>query len=400
MKIAAIDLFYLALPEITDAADGTQDTFVVRVRTDEGLEGWGESDASPLVSLAAYVCPMSHGNIINLRESLLGERVDTAEDVRRLHARARRRAMDIQQVDHAQSAVDIALWDVVGKKLGQPVYRLLGYERTYPKLPYASVLFGDTPSATRELASRLRSEGHRAAKFGWGPLGKGSAAQDVALVRAAREGLGPEPQLMIDAGVVWGRDVETAYQRACAFAPFRPTWLEEPFLAEAVDEYAALKAKKPPVAIAAGEGCNTFRAAEDFIAHGRVDFVQIDVGRIGGITVTDRVCRLARERGVTFVNHTFKSHLQLAASLHVLGGVEEFRLLEYPEAPSPLARELTTRRIERGPDGLVRTPEGPGLGVDVNEETVRRYMRRVTITIDGKRVFSGGWGVNVSGKGA
>lgn len=85
MKIEAIDLFYAALPEITEAADGTQDTFLVRVRTDDGFEGWGESDASPLVSISAYVCPMSHGSIINLRESLLGETLETADDVRRLH---------------------------------------------------------------------------------------------------------------------------------------------------------------------------------------------------------------------------------------------------------------------------------------------------------------------------
>ena len=199
MRIEAIDLFYLALPEITTAADGTQDSFVVRVRTDEGLEGWGESDASPLVSLAAYVCPMSHGNIINLRDSLLGETLETPEDVRRLHFKGRRRAMDIQHVDHAQSAVDIALWDLLGKKLQQPVYALLGYERAYPKLPYCSVLFGDDPASTCHRAEEIRNKGYRAAKFGWGPMGRDEET-DVALVQAARQGLGPEARLMVDAG--------------------------------------------------------------------------------------------------------------------------------------------------------------------------------------------------------
>lgn len=387
MRIDEIDLFYAALPEITEAADGTQDTFLVRVRTDDGFEGWGESDASPLVSIGAYVCPMSHGSIVNLRESLVGETLETADDVRRLHFTARRRAMDIEQVDHAQSAVDIALWDVLGKKLGMPVYALLGYEQAYPKLPYCSVLFGDTPEDTYKKAEGIRSDGYRAAKFGWGPMGKDEKT-DIALVRAAREGLGADCRLMIDAGVVWHLDTKTAYKRACQFAQFNLSWLEEPLLAEAVEGYADLKKMGSPVPIAGGEGCNTYRAAEDFIINGKPDFVQIDAGRIGGITVADRVCRLAQDRDVTFINHTFKSHLQLAASLHIHCGVEKFQYLEYPDTPSPLARDLTTHRIPRDTDGLVRVPETAGLGIEVNAETVRKYIKPVRIEIDGKTVFN------------
>src|SRR5690349_976664 len=126
MKITAVDPFYLKMPEITDAADGTQDTVLVRVRTDDGLEGWGECDASPLVTIAAYCCPMSHGNIINIRESLVGESLESVEDVRRIGAKALRNGMDIQQIHHAYSGADIALWDLLGKKLNRPIYRLLG----------------------------------------------------------------------------------------------------------------------------------------------------------------------------------------------------------------------------------------------------------------------------------
>src|SRR5947207_13255672 len=125
MKITAIDPIYLRMPEISTAADGTQDTLVVRVQTDAGLDGWGECDASPLVSLAAYCCPMSHGNIISIRESLEGEKVDGVDDIRRLHAKVLRNGLDLQQIHHAYSAADLALWDLVGKHLGQPVYKLL-----------------------------------------------------------------------------------------------------------------------------------------------------------------------------------------------------------------------------------------------------------------------------------
>ena len=248
MKITAVDPFYLRMPDITTAADGTQDTLLVRIQTDTGLEGWGECDASPLVSLAVYCCPMSHGNIINIRTSLVGETLDGPEDVRRLSEKALRNGLDIQQIQHAYSGAEIALWDVIGQQLNKPVYRLLaemsGTSSTaHPKLPYASVLFGDTPEATYRIATRLREQGYCAAKFGWGPMGKFGEANDIALVRAAREGMGTEAQIMIDAGVVWGSDHETAYQRAEAFSQFSPTWLEEPLAPDEVDAYGAHRSR-------------------------------------------------------------------------------------------------------------------------------------------------------------
>ena len=117
MQIVSVDPFYLKMPEITNAADGTQDTFLVRIRTDGGVEGWGESDASPLVSMAAYCCPMSHGNIINIRDSLIGETIQDAEDVIRLHAKATRNGLDIQQIHHAYAAADLTLFKAMGMGL-------------------------------------------------------------------------------------------------------------------------------------------------------------------------------------------------------------------------------------------------------------------------------------------
>jgi len=372
------------MPEIADVADGTQDTFLVRIRTNTGVIGWGESDASPLVSLAAYCCPMSHSNIINIRESLLGERLDSPDDILRLHAKVRRNGLDIEQIDHAYSAADIALWDALGKQLDQPVYYLLGSALAYPKLPYASVLFGDTPKKTLGIARKLRAQGYRAAKFGWGPMGRFGEQFDKDLVAAAREGMGPDAEIMIDAGVAWGTDHETAYARACAFAEFRPTWLEEPLAPDAINEYAKLMRRKPPVPIAAGEGANRLRVAEDILCNGGVDFIQIDVGRIGGITPAREVVRLAKERNATYVNHTFKSHLSLAASFHVFAGEVDFRYLEYPAAAADLARRLVSNPLTPGMDGLVRLYSGPGLGVEVNLNTVRRYLQPVRIEMGGK----------------
>ena len=392
MRITAVDPFYLRMPNITTAADGTQDTLLVRVRTDTGLEGWGECDASPLVSLAVYCCPMSHGNIINIRTSLIGEMLDSPDDVVRLSEQVLRNGLDIQQIEHAYSGAEIALWDLVGQKLGKPVYRLLAEmsgasDVVHPKLPYASVLFGDTPETTYRIAAALRAQGYRAAKFGWGPMGKFNEANDIALVRAAREGMGTEAQLMIDAGVVWGTDYETAYQRAEAFAQFSPTWLEEPLAPDAVDAYRALTQKNPSVPIAAGEGSNTYRMAEYLIVHGGIQFVQIDAGRIGGIMPSFQVRQLAEERGVQYVNHTFKSHLSLAAALHVFATSPDFDLLEYPAAGSKLSQRLIADPFQVESDGMVRVKELPGLGVHVETAAIRPYLAPVQIQVGTDAVF-------------
>ena len=392
MKITAVDPFYFRMPDITTAADGTQDTLLVRVRTDTGLEGWGECDASPLVSLAVYCCPMSHGNIINIRTSLIGETLDGPDDVLRLSEKSLRNGLDIQQIQHAYSGAEIALWDIMGQHLNKPVYRLLAEmsgtsDTAHPKLPYASVLFGDTPEATYRIATRLREQGYSAAKFGWGPMGQFGEANDIALVRAAREGMGTDSQIMIDAGVVWGTDHETAYQRAEVFAQFSPTWLEEPLAPDAIDAYGALTEKNPSVPIAAGEGSNIYRMAEDLIVHGGIQFVQIDVGRLGGIMPSFQVRQLAEQHGIQYVNHTFKSHLSLAASLHVFATNPDFNLLEYPAAGSELSQRLVAEPFQVDPDGMVRVRELPGLGVKVNTEAIHPYLASVRIEIGTEKIF-------------
>ena len=392
MRIVAVEPFYLRMPNITAAADGTQDTLLVRIRTDVGIEGWGECDASPLVSIAVYCCPMSHGNIVNIRTSLIGETLDGPDDVLRLSEKVLRNGLDIQQIQHAYSGAEIALWDIIGKKFDKPVYRLLAemsdtLDTPHPKLPYASVLFGNTPEDTYQIAVGLREQGYRAAKFGWGPMGKFGEENDIALVRAAREGMGVNAQIMIDAGVVWGTDYETAYKRAEAFAQFSPTWLEEPLAPDAIDAYGSLTKKNPSVPIAAGEGSNSYRMAEDLILHGGVQFVQIDTGRIGGIMPSFQIRRLAEQHGLQYVNHTFKSHLSLAAALHVFATNPDFNLLEYPAAGSELSQRLVKDPFPVDPDGMVRVNDLPGLGVQVDTDAIHQYLVPVNIHVGTEKVF-------------
>ena len=239
MRIASVDFFYLSMPVIRDIGDGSQDALVVRVRSDDGQEGWGECEAAPLVSIAAWCCPMSHSACKPVGHTVLGARIDVPEDIRRLNREVRRNSLDLLQADHTLSGVDMALWDLLGRRLGEPVWRLLGWKRTFPKVAYASQLFGDTPAETRDKAVGVRTAGFRAAKFGWGPFGADLQA-DEAHVHAAREGLGPDIDLLVDAGTVWGEDVAEAQRRLPVLQECGVLWIEEPFVSGALQAYQEL----------------------------------------------------------------------------------------------------------------------------------------------------------------
>ncbi len=212
MKIESVDFFYLSMPMVLDIGDGSQDALLVRIRAG-GLEGWGECEASPLTSIASYVCPMSHSACKPLKYSLEGKNIDSVEDIRNISSAVHTNSFDLLQADHTLSGIDIALWDILGKKLNEPVYKLLGYKKAFPKLPYASQLFGDTPAATFEKAKEAKVSGFKAVKFGWGGFGKNGLKNDEDHLLAAREGLGENIHLMIDAGTVWNDAIDMAQER-------------------------------------------------------------------------------------------------------------------------------------------------------------------------------------------
>ena len=391
MKIESIDLFYVSMPEILDIGDGSQDTLLVRL-AGGGHVGWGECEASPLVTIAAMVCPKSHGACWPVQDSVLGQRLASVEDILRIGNLVRENSLDLLQADHALSGVDVAMWDLLARARDVPVYELLGHPRAYPRTPYASVLFGDSAQETLDKAQGIRDQGFRAAKFGWGPFGKGSVQDDVDQVVAAREGLGEDGILLIDAGTVWVDDVERARQVLPALQQCRTTWLEEPFVSGALDAYRQIAAEAGDVKLAGGEGAHTFYMAQHMIDYAGIGYVQIDAGRIGGITVGKRVYDYARARGVTFVNHTFTSHLALCASMQPFAGQppaapEGFVLCEYPTELKPVAYELTEQHLERDADGLIRLPEAPGLGITPDMEAVKRYLVDVELRAKGRMLY-------------
>lgn len=386
MQIESVDFFYLSMPTVLDIGDGSQDALLVRVQAGPYV-GWGECEAAPLVSIASLICPMSHSACKPVLASVLGQRIDDVADIARISALVHANSADLLQADHTLSGIDIALWDLLGKRLETPVYRLLGYERSFARLPYASVLFGDTPQETLEKARAMRDQGYRAAKFGWGPFGRGTVADDAAQLMAAREGLGPEAMLLVDAGAIWGEDVAAAAARGEILRACDVLWLEEPFISGAYRAYRELAARIAPVALAGGESCHTVHAALHMLDHANLGFLQIDTGRIGGISAAHKVAVAADARGVTFVNHTFTSHLALSASLQPYAGLAAHHICEYPIELKPLAVELTTSHMLPDANGEIRVPDAPGLGIEPDPGAIARYLVDVEIRVGGQTLY-------------
>jgi L-alanine-DL-glutamate epimerase-like enolase superfamily enzyme len=386
MKIESVDFFYLSMPEVLDIGDGSQDALLVRVRAG-GYEGWGECEASPLTSIASYVCPMSHSACKPLKYSVEGKNIDDVADIHRISTLVHKNSLDLLQADHTLSGIDIALWDLLGKKLNEPVYHLLGYKKPFPKLPYASQLFGHTPEETYQKAKQTNNAGYRAVKFGWGPFGRNGLEKDVAHLKAAREGMGNDAFLMIDAGTVWGEKVAAAQERLAALKEVNTFWFEEPFINGALSQYKEVSNSNPKVPLAGGEGCNNFVQAQAMIDYSGVSYIQIDAGRIGGITTAKRVANLATSRNVTYVNHTFTSHLALSASLQAYAGIEKDFISEYPVELKSLAQEIGKEKILPDKDGYIHVPEKPGLGIEVDTEACRKYLVDVEIKVKGKEIY-------------
>ena len=192
---------------------------------------------------------------------------------------------------------------------------------------------------------------------------------------------------MIDAGQIFGEDVDAAAARLPALQEVRATWLEEPFHGSAYEAYGALASRSPRLRLAGGEAAHNVHMARHLIEYGKVGFVQIDCGRIGGIGPAKRVADHAVARGVTYVNHTFTSHLALSASIQPFAGLAEHRLCEYPVSPKPLAWDLSVEHMTSDSNGELRLPDAPGLGITVDTDAIRRYLVDAEIKVKGEVLY-------------
>jgi L-alanine-DL-glutamate epimerase-like enolase superfamily enzyme len=224
-------------------------------------------------------------------------------------------------------------------------------------------------------------------KFGWGPIGKNGVENDTLHLLAAREGVGQDTHLMIDVGAVWNENISFAQERLPILEKINAYWLEEPFINLALDPYRKLSESEPRVALAGGEGCNNFVQAMAMIDYSGIKFIQIDAGRIGGITVAKRVVDMALLKNIIYVNHTFTSHLALSASLQSYIGVEKDFISEYPVELKSLAQEISKDKIIPDTDGYIHVPDQPGLGVTVDTKALKKYLVEVEIKVAGEQIY-------------
>ena len=368
MKITEVVCQIVRIPQIEKKTASSQDSVIVRVRTDSGLEGIGEADSSPEMVKAAIDAPFSHNIACGLRQLVVGENPLETERLWMKMYRATmycgRRSLMIT----AMSAIDMALWDLKGKHFGEPIHRLLGGKQHERILAYASILFGKNGRETAAIGRRWREAGYRAVKFGWEPMGQ-SEALDIELVAGAREGLGPDATLLIDAGCVW--DARTALQRAQAFSAYRIGWLEEPLHPDDYDGYKWLR-DRSPVPIASGEeecGRQSFRS---YIDRQALDVYQVDLSR-NGFTDSQYIKQRVEEIGARLCNHCYTSPVTVAASLHWLSTCRDAFLFEDCVEDSPLRHDLTHEKVQ-AVDGWITVPDRPGLGVTLDENFVRRFL--------------------------
>jgi L-alanine-DL-glutamate epimerase-like enolase superfamily enzyme len=368
MKITRVEAVPLRLPEVNERCDGSQETLVVKVHTDGGLVGVGEVDSSALVARAIIEAPLSHKICRGLAECVVGQ--DPFEIERLIHRMYEGSIFYGRQgaVIQAMSGIEIALWDLLGKATHRPVYQLLGggFRKTFRA--YASILFGDTPADTERTGRNLAEKGFRAVKFGWGPMGQ-SEETDIAHVRAARRGVGDRVELMVDAGLCW--DTATALRRARQFEQFNLTWLEEPLHPDNLAGYGRLSAQSP-VRIAAGEEICDIKEFQQMMDVGGIDVVQVDVTRVGGLTRSKRIGWDSAERHRLCVNHSYKTGINIAASLHFVAALPNTHYFEYCVEQGALRQGLTVQDFPVV-DGNISVPEAPGLGIELNEEVVSKY---------------------------
>src|SRR5438552_2473872 len=337
---------------------------IVEVRTDEGLTGIGSAMTSKALVEASVKL---------LKPLLVGERADEPARV----SEKLRQSLFWQgrggSVEHAISGIDIALWDLFGKICKQPVSRLLGGNYRSRVKPYGSILF-DEPPLLREKLERTVARGFKAIKLGWRPFGRRDAKTDELLIQTARDTVGPNVEIMVDAGgseQFWPHGYKWALQTAKMLVNYDIVWFEEALPPDDIEGFIELR-RHAPLPIATGEVLTRRQSFRPYIERGAVDIVQPDATKCGGISEALRIAWMAYDHNVQWLPHGWNTAIGLAADLQLVAAVPVARYVEYL-TPTPYIDELIMVPFKPDAEGFLRIPEKPGLGIELNREALKRY---------------------------
>jgi L-alanine-DL-glutamate epimerase-like enolase superfamily enzyme len=275
---------------------------------------------------------------------------------------------------HTISGIDIALWDTLGKATGQPVGRLLGGRYRERVRPYASLLM-DEPEPLADHLLSLKAQGFRAFKIGWGPFGRrDDSKHDEAIVAAARDAIGAENWLMVDAGgsdAYWPNGYKWAIRTADMLEDYDVTWFEEALKPDALEDYVQLR-RLSEVPISGGEVLTRRQAFQPWLQAGAFDIVQPDVTKVGGISEERRIGWMAQENGIQFIPHGWNTALGLAADLQLASAFSDTQFVEYLTG-SPYIDDIVAQPWQLDDEGYLTIPNQPGLGIELDLDKVAFY---------------------------
>lgn len=356
----------------------------VELHTDAGISGWGSAYSARDQLLGALAW---------LKRFVVGENPLEIERVtEQLHQitfwLGRGGAMT-----HAISAINLALWDVTGKALQQPVHVLLGGRLRSTVPAYASALFRPVDTLAERIG-QMRARGFRAIKLGWDPFFRQSLQEDEKLVRLARTAAGDDLTLMIDAGgsdPFWPRRLKDALERARMLHQYRVAWFEEPLAPDDLEGYANLR-RESPVKIAHGEVLTRRQTFFQYFSRGAMDIAQPDATKVGGLSEMRRIAWLAEEHGIEIVPHGWNTCAGVAADIHLASTLPTQAYVEF-NVGNPLIEDVPREPFALNADGTLTVPNTPGLGVEPDRERLAKLSR------DGFSSVSWAWDNEGAGHG-
>lgn len=379
MKISNIEGIVLEAPEKysnptgSEEATGVAYCFLIRIETDDGVIGWSDVETAPHIAASLIGAPATgSGMMEGVRELLIGmDPFDTELIWDKLYRGTiyyGRRGVAMQVI----SGVDIACHDIIGKATGRPVYKLLGGAYRDWVRAYASTLFRPTPDDMKRACQHYLEKGFTAIKFGWGNFGR-DRKLDIALVRAAREAVGEDVDLLVDAGWKHNRSPYEAIELLRALEPYHIYFFEDFLHPECYQGYAKVKEANVKTRLAAGEQEATGWGFRQLIQEGKVDIVQPDLSRCGGFTAMRKIIWEAEVGGVDVCPHAWLTDLLTAASLHVNAILPRSLFLEYNVSSSPMLRDIIKNPVQMDGEGYMSVPQLPGLGIEIDEKAIKKY---------------------------
>lgn len=379
MKITDVEGIILKSPEkylnpsSSEEASGVAYCFLIKVSTDEGITGWSDVETAPHVAASIINSPDTGSGLIEgLKSLVLGE--DPFE-IERLWDKIYRgtiyygrRGVAIQVL----SGFDIACHDIMGKAINRPVYKILGGAYRDKVRAYASTLFRPKPDDIKKACEYYLEKDFTAIKFGWGVFGQ-DRKNDIALVKAARETVGDNIELLVDAGWKCNRSAYDAIELLRQLEPFNIYWLEDFMHPECYEGYRKVKESGIKTRIAAGEQEATRWGFRQLIQNGGIDVAQPDISRCGGFTQIKKIMWEAEVAGIDVCPHAWLTDLLTSASLHVNAALPRSLFLEYNVSSSPMLRDIILNPIKMDKNGMMDVPQTPGLGIIMDEAAVKKY---------------------------